>query len=108
MKFFNTAAASLVLIFAVIAVSAVFAVSCIKDTGNYVYQTSDEIAPNLVSGIAETYSSISMDQLVIDPVMQESDALVDYCWYAYPINNTNVNMHIIDKSMEIGYILFNF
>lgn len=93
-KFLSAAAALLVL---------VSAASCVKDTGNYVYQTADEVAPNLVSGIAETYSSISMDQLVIDPVMQEDPSLFDYCWYAYPINNTNVKNDTIGRTRKLDY-----
>lgn len=76
---------------------------CVKDTGNYVYQTSDEVAPNLVSGIAETYSAISMDRLVIDPLLQEDESKLDYCWYAYPINNTNVKNDTIGRARKLDY-----
>jgi hypothetical protein len=76
---------------------------CVKDTGNYVYKTADEVAPNLVSGIEDTYSAISMEQLVIDPVMEEDEALFDYCWYAYPINNTNVKNDTIGRARKLDY-----
>lgn len=99
-RHFNSAVALSALAMVVV---LAFAAGCVKDTGNYDYKTSDEIAPNLVSGIEASYSSISMDQLVIDPVMQENEDLFDYCWYAYPINNTNVKNDTIGRTRKLDY-----
>ncbi len=57
---------------------------CIKDTGNYEYLTPEQVTPILVSGIEESYSAISMEKLVIDPILKGDESLYEYVWYAYP------------------------
>lgn len=76
---------------------------CIKDTGNYEYKDPKDVAPILVSGIEESYSAISLEKLVIDPVMQGDEALYDYVWYAYPGLIVSTQCDTLGKNKKLDY-----
>jgi hypothetical protein len=76
---------------------------CINDTGNYKYLDINEVKPILLSGIEDTYSAITMDQLVIDPKMAGDESLYNYAWYTYPVNNTNVPYDTLGKEKKLDY-----
>lgn len=56
---------------------------CINDMGNYDYLDPETITPNIVSGVENSYSAISMEKLTIDPVIKGDESKYEYVWYAF-------------------------
>lgn len=92
-----------VLKYIIVLIAFMQVVSCINDTGNYDYKKAEEVAPQLVSGIEEAYSAITMEKLVIDPQLNGGEGDYDYAWYAYPVNITNVAYDTLGRSRKLDY-----
>ncbi|MHC1780943.1 MAG: PKD-like family lipoprotein [Bacteroidales bacterium] len=82
---------------------SIYLTGCIKDTGNYEYKDPKEITPILVSGIEDSYSAISLEKLIIDPLMESNESLYDYVWYAYPGLIVSTTCDTLGKTKKLEY-----
>ncbi len=73
-------------IFALLAVSAAAAVSCIDDKGNYDYLDPSQVMPVVIEGIEEEITALNLTNLKITPKMNDGDREYAYSWYVHPVS----------------------
>ena len=66
---------------------SLFAISCVDDKGNYIYEDVSKILPVTISGISDT-TIMSGTILKIIPEVRNVDRDYAYSWYAIPISTS--------------------
>ena len=92
-------------IFMAIFILAIFLQGCYEDKGNYDYLVAEEVAPIIASELDEAYDATSLEQFVLDPVVEDDGDYMEYLWFIYPTTNANLPNDTIGHERKLDYLV---